>query len=111
MQSLSDGRLEDFNKKKTVDFGDTDEVEIGDYFNFHNHSIFHLLQSTTSIEDLINRAKSDNFPAVGMVDLGNMMGAFKFISEVENYNSKVKKAHQEYIEQKQKSRGRRRRIF
>jgi len=97
-------QVEDFNKKKkTVDFGDTDEVEIGDYFNFHNHSIFSSLQSTTSIEDLINRAKSDNFPAVGMVDLGNMMGAFKFISEVENYNSKVKKAHQEYIEQKQKA--------
>ena len=97
-------QVEDFNKKKkTVDFGDTDEVEIGDYFNFHNHSIFSSLQSTTSIEDLINRAKSDNFPAVGMVDLGNMMGAFKFISEVENYNSKVKKAHQEYIDQKQKA--------
>ena len=97
-------QVEDFNKKKkTVDFGDTDEVEIGDYFNFHNHSIFSSLQSTTSIEDLINKAKSDNFPAVGMVDLGNMMGAFKFISEVENYNSKVKKAHQEYIDQKQKS--------
>ena len=97
-------QVEDFNKKKkTVDFGDTDEVEIGDYFNFHNHSIFSSLQSTTSIEDLINKAKSDNFPAVGMVDLGNMMGAFKFISEVENYNSKVKKAHQEYIDQKQKA--------
>ena len=97
-------QVEDFNKKKkTVDFGDTDEVEIGDYFNFHNHSIFSSLQSTTSIEDLINKAKSDNFPAVGMVDLGNMMGAFKFISEVENYNSKVKKAHQEYIDEKQKA--------
>ena len=97
-------QVEDFNKKKkTVDFGDTDEVEIGDYFNFHNHSIFSSLQSTTSIEDLINKAKSDNFPAVGMVDLGNMMGTFKFISEVENYNSKVKKAHQEYIDQKQKA--------
>ena len=97
-------QVEDFNKKKkTVDFGDTDEVEIGDYFNFHNHSIFSSLQSTTSIEELINKAKSDNFPAVGMVDLGNMMGAFKFISEVENYNSKVKKAHQEYIDQKQKA--------
>ena len=97
-------QVEDFNKKKkTVDFGDTDEVEIGDYFNFHNHSIFSSLQSTTSIEDLINRAKSDNFPAVGMVDLGNMMGAFKFISEVESYNSKVKKAHQEYIDEKQKA--------
>lgn len=97
-------QVEDFNKKKkTVDFGDTDEVEIGDYFNFHNHSIFSSLQSTTSIEDLINKAKSDNFPAVGMVDLGNMMGAFKFISEVENYNSKVKKANQEYIDQKQKA--------
>ncbi|MDO4763053.1 MAG: DNA polymerase III subunit alpha [Flavobacteriaceae bacterium] len=93
-----------FNKKKkTVDFGDTDDIEIGDYFNFHNHSIFSALQATSSINDLIDRAKLDNFPAVGMVDLGNLMGAFKFISEVEKYNSGIKKAHQEFLKRKEES--------
>lgn len=96
-------QIENFNKKKNIDFGDTDEVEIGDYFNFHNHSIFSALQATSSIGDLIKKAQDNKFPAVGMVDLGNMMGAFKFISEVEKYNSGVKKSHQNYMLQKQKA--------
>lgn len=96
-------QVENFNKKKKVDFGDADEVEIGDYFNFHNHSIFSALQATSSIGDLIKKAEKNKFPAVGMVDLGNMMGAFKFISEVEKYNSDVKKSHKEYQEKKEKA--------
>ena len=90
-------------KKKKVDFGDSDEVEIGDYFNFHNHSIYSSLQSSTAIPDLINKALHNNFPAVGLVDLGNMMGAFKFVSEVEKANGNIKKAWQEYAEKKQKA--------
>lgn len=74
-------------KKKQIDFGDTDEIDLGNYFNFHNHSIYSTLQSTSSISDLINKAVENKFPAVGMVDLGNMMGAFKFISEVEAKNA------------------------
>lgn len=78
-------------RKNKIDFGDTDEVEIGDYFNFHNHSIFSALQATTSISDLIKKASSENYGAVGMVDLGNLMGAFKFVTEVEKFNSDLKK--------------------
>ncbi|WP_417429844.1 DNA polymerase III subunit alpha [Halpernia sp.] len=77
------------NRKNKVDFGDTDEIEIGDYFNFHNHSIYSSLQSSSSIQDLITKATKNNFPAVGLVDLGNLMGAFKFISEVEKYNKSL----------------------
>ena len=90
-------------KKKTVDFGETPEIELGQYFNFHNHSIYSSLQASTNISDLIKKATSNNFPAVGMVDLGNMMGAFKFVSEVEKLNGIIKKEHKEYLEQKQKS--------
>lgn len=97
-------QVENFNKqRKKIDFGDAHEIELGDYFNFHNHSIFSSLQSTTSIPDLIQKAKENNFPAVGMVDLGNMMGAFKFISEVEKYNTSVKKIHQDYLNKKQEA--------
>lgn len=97
-------QVESFNKRKTTtDFGDREEIEIGDYFNFHNHSIFSALQATTSIGDLIKKAKNNDFSAVGMVDLGNMMGAFKFISEVEKYNSDVKKSLKDYQEKKQKA--------
>lgn len=90
-------------KKKTVDFGDTTEVEVGDYFNFHNHSIYSSLQSSSNINDLINKALKNEFPAVGLVDLGNMMGAFKFVSEVEKANGSLKKEYQNYLDQKKEA--------
>jgi DNA polymerase-3 subunit alpha len=77
------------NRKNKTDFGDTDEIEIGDYFNFHNHSIYSSLQASSSILDLISKASKNNFPAVGLVDLGNLMGAFKFVTEVEKYNKSL----------------------
>lgn len=92
-----------FKKKKTVDFGDTEEVEIGDYFNFHNHSIYSSLQATTHIKDLIDKALKNNFSAVGLVDLGNMMGAFKFVAEVEKANANIAKNHQLYLANKKEA--------
>lgn len=77
------------NRKNKVDFADTDEIEIGNYFNFHNHSIYSSLQATSSISDLILKATKNNFPAVGLVDLGNLMGAFKFVTEVEKHNKSL----------------------
>ncbi len=77
------------NKKKKANVGDSDQIEIGKYFNFHNHSIFSSLQSTSTIAQLIKKADENNFPAVGLVDMGNLMGAFKFITEVEKFNKKV----------------------
>lgn len=93
-------QVESSKKKKTLDFGDSDEIDIGDYFNFHNHSIYSSLQSSTHIHELISKALENNFSAVGIVDLGNMMGAFKFISEVEKANSVIKKKYAEYETQK-----------
>lgn len=96
-------QVEASKKKKTVDFGDTTEVEIGDYFNFHNHSIYSSLQSSTHLSDLVNKALENDFPAVGLVDLGNMMGAFKFVSEIEKANGAIKKDYEKYLEEKQKA--------
>lgn len=90
-------------KKKKIDFGDSDEIELGDYFNFHNHSIYSSLQSSTHIHELISKALQNDFKAVGIVDLGNMMGAFKFVSEVEKTNGQIKKTYQTYLENKEKA--------
>lgn len=88
-------------RKSKTDFGDTGEIEIGDYFNFHNHSIYSSLQATSSISDLVAKAVKNDFPAVGLVDLGNLMGAFKFISEVEKNNDNAAKPHKEFLSRKQ----------
>lgn len=57
------------------------------YFHFHNHTSFSILTATTSIEDLIKAAQKEKMPAVGMTDLGNLMGAFKFVRAVHSANS------------------------
>jgi len=90
-------------KKKKTDFGDTSDIEIGNYFNFHNHSIYSSLQASSHLSDLVNKALSEDFPAVGMVDLGNMMGAFKFVSEVEKANGNIRKNYLDFLENKQKA--------
>lgn len=90
-------------RKRKVVTGNIEDIELGNYFNFHNHSIFSALQSSSSISSLVNAAVKNDFPAVGLVDLGNMMGAFKFISEVENTNKILKKKQEEYEENKKKA--------
>lgn len=73
-------------KKKSGKSEVIDHLDIGSYFNFYNHSIYSTLQATTHLSDLVQAADKNNFPAVGLVDLGNMMGAFKFVAEVGKYN-------------------------
>lgn len=60
------------------------------FFHLHNHTQYSVLQSTTEIPALIKRAVAYKMPAVSLTDLGNMMGAFQFISEVEKYNKSEK---------------------
>ena len=97
-------QVESSKKKHSIDFGDIPEVELGDYFHFHNHSIYSALQSSTKISDLISKALANNFPAVGLVDLGNLMGAFKFVSEVEKWNEDARSFNESYEQIKDEDR-------
>ncbi|MCC5916399.1 MAG: DNA polymerase III subunit alpha [Cryomorphaceae bacterium] len=65
------------------------------FFHIHNHSQYSVLQSTTEIPALVSKAAEFGMPAVAVTDLGNMMGAFHFISAVERHNSNEKKKVQE----------------
>lgn len=89
--------------KKESAAQETTEIELGNYFNFHNHSIYSALQASSSLDSLVSFALEQNFPAVGLVDLGNMMGAFKFVSEVEKVNKTIESTYQEYVDQKTKA--------
>lgn len=60
------------------------------FFHIHNHTQYSVLQSTTELPALVQKAAEMKMPAVSMTDLGNMMGAFHFISEVERYNKSQK---------------------
>ena len=58
---------------------------------FHNHTIYSTLAATSHFNELIKVAAETILKQLGMVDLGNLMGAFKFVSEVEKYNGDIKK--------------------
>jgi len=85
------------NKRKnnTSQTKSIEDIEIGNFFHFHSHSIYSPLRATSSIKDLISIAVENNFPAVGLADIGGMMGAFKFIEGVEKHNKNLSQTNPE----------------
>ena len=67
----------------------TDEVSLADvsFVHLHNHTQYSVLQSTTKINELIQKAAAYDMPAVAITDNNNMMGAFHFVSAIEKYNA------------------------
>lgn len=72
-------------------------LEDVDFIHLHNQSQFSVLQSTTSVSDLIKAASNAKMTAVALTDLGNMMGAFHFVQGVSNHNKSAKAKNDENI--------------
>lgn len=51
------------------------------FSHLHTHSQFSVLQATPSVKAIITQAKANCMPAVALTDLGNLYGAFKFVTE------------------------------
>ncbi len=58
------------------------------FVHLHNHTQFSVLQSTTKIKALVNKAIEDEMPAIAITDHGNMFGAFLFVKECLIHNIK-----------------------
>lgn len=72
----------DTNNKATIEDTQVDEVFSDILFtHLHNHSEFSILQASTKIQDLVNKAKSFGMKAVALTDTGNMMATFQFVKE------------------------------
>lgn len=74
--------VEEIEKNKSV-------LENTPFVHLHNHTQFSVLQGTTKIPDLINKAAQDGMPAVAMTDIGNLMGAFQFVETAAAHNKRV----------------------
>ena len=74
------------------------DLQSANFAHLHNHSQFSVLQSTSSISDLVNAAAKYKMPAVALTDVANMMGAFHFVKEVGNHNKNAKQKNEEAIE-------------
>ncbi len=71
-----------FAKKEeaTLDIDTDVKVDIDSPFvHLHVHTQFSVLQATSEIKELVNKAKELGMPAVAMTDHGNMFGAFQFV--------------------------------
>ena len=55
------------------------------YSHLHNHSQYSVLQSTTEIDNLINKALEFGMPAVALTDHSNLYGAYKFVNAIYNH--------------------------
>lgn len=65
-------------------------LEEAPFVHLHNHTQFSVLQSTTSIPDLVKKTAQEKMPAVALTDSGNMMAAFHFVKEVSGHNKSAK---------------------
>src|SRR5690606_8721497 len=70
----------------------------GDFVHLHNHTQFSVLQSTISVNALVAATSKHKMKAVAMTDVGNMMGAFQFVSKIEAHNKSVKAKNAEVLE-------------
>jgi len=88
--------------KLQINVVDLDEVNLDEadinlsqhtFSHLHNYSQFSILQSTTSVSDLIKAAIDNNMPAVALTDLGNMMGVYNFVTKIDIHNETVIKSN------------------
>lgn len=58
------------------------------FVHLHVHSQFSVLQATPDVKEIVNLAREMAMPAVGLTDLGNMYGVFKFVREARHHEIK-----------------------
>ncbi len=66
------------------------------FVHLHTHSQFSVLQSTSSIKEMVKKAGQLNMPALALTDNGNMYGAFQFWDALEKHNKGIK-SHNEAL--------------
>jgi DNA polymerase III subunit alpha len=59
------------------------------FSHLHNHTQFSVLQSTSDVAALVNKAIEFGSPGVALTDHGNMYGAFLFWKEIDSQNKKI----------------------
>lgn len=90
---------------KSADYtSDEETVTLTDkpFSHLHLHSQFSVLQAVPDVTEIIARTKANHMPAVALTDLGNMYGAFKFVSEALKHGIKPIVGCEFYIAEERK---------
>jgi len=85
-------------KKKKAVTSITSELQDEPFSHLHNHTQYSVLQATSKIDDLIEKAVEYKMPALAITDLANMYGAFQFVSKIRKHNKAVEKSNSEALE-------------
>ncbi len=87
--NLEAGNSAKREKRKEIDYSNTEgSISEHPFCHLHVHSQYSVLQATPDVVKLILKAKDQNMPAVAITDLGNMYGAFEFVSEALKHDIK-----------------------
>ncbi len=70
----------------TLSSEEQEALQKASFAHLHNHSQYSILQSTSSVAELVKAAVNNDMPAVAITDTGNMMGAFVFVKAILNHN-------------------------
>ena len=81
---IDESEIKKSEEQKSIDLNNVE------FTHLHNHTQFSMLQSTTKIKDLIDKTYECKMRAVALTDLGNMMGAFRFVDAVKKKNRQIK---------------------
>ena len=79
----------------TEPHADASLLENAVFAHLHNHTQHSILQSTTSIKDLVKITAKEKMPAVALTDSGNMMAAFHFVQAVQGHNKEAEAKNKE----------------
>ena len=77
-----------YKKETTTSYvSSASEVDLSDepFAHLHNHSQFSVLQSTTKINELVDKAVEMGMPAVALTDSSNLYGAFHFVDAIHKH--------------------------
>ena len=74
-----------------------EKIKSVSFSHLHNCSQFSVLQSTSRITEMVNKAAEFNMPALAITDRANMMGCFHFIKTVNANNQNQINSDQKII--------------
>lgn len=70
----------EWKKKTTLAAGEEATLTDKPFCHLHLHSQYSVLQATADVDEIIAKATAAEMTAVALTDLGNLFGAFKFVT-------------------------------
>ncbi|MGC6469659.1 MAG: DNA polymerase III subunit alpha [Flavobacteriales bacterium] len=78
---------QDSNHEEIIPLQTQSDLSDFPFVHLHNHSQYSVLESTTKINNMIDKAVSDNMPAIALTDYSNLYGAFQFTDAIFKHDS------------------------